>query len=162
MDNVPKRHALGGTRASIELAPPTAPAAHPLVESVGATLTYTAFCHDHWPVYQRFSSAIAGSPHRGNELARTALCAVAAHWPAVLGSASPSATAWDLLSQQCTLVQAEPASRVHAMLDRLEADALVLRHKIGLTSQQAGHAMGLSEADFELLHNRALRNLNCY
>ncbi|MFD4994674.1 hypothetical protein [Streptomyces buecherae] len=155
-----KRHVLGEVCTGTELVPSSALAAHPLAESVSEVLTFTAFCHDHWPVYQRFTCAIAGSPHQGSDLARTALRVVAANWPMVLGSASPSAAAWDLLSRQCTVTRAESASRAHTMLDRLEADALVLRHKVGLTARRAGHAMGLPEADFELLHSRAVRNLN--
>ncbi|MEV0696072.1 hypothetical protein [Streptomyces sp. NPDC050388] len=126
---------------------------------MSSPLAYAAFCHNHWSVYWRFGSAIAGSPHQGGELARAALREVADRWPAVLGSASPSAAAWDLLSQECAARRTESAARLHRMLDRREADALVLRHKLGLTPRQAGHAMGLSEADFELLHSRAVRNL---
>lgn len=44
----------------------------------------------------------------------------------------------------------------HCVLPRLEVDALVLRHKMGLPSQQAGYAVGLAEADSELLHSRAV------
>ncbi|WP_330286076.1 hypothetical protein [Streptomyces sp. NBC_00576] len=53
----------------------------------------------------------------------------------------------------------EPAGRLHGILERLEADALVLRHRLGLSAGQAAHAMGLHEAEFELLRTRALRNL---
>ncbi|MBB5939948.1 hypothetical protein FHS42_007046 [Streptomyces zagrosensis] len=152
---MPQRHVLAGTRANSELGS----TARPLGESVSAPLAYTAFCHDHWPVYRRFSSSIAGSPRRGSDLARIALSVVATHWPVVLGSASPSAAAWNLLSRQCAATRAE-TSQAHGILERLEADALVLRHKLGLTSQQAGYAMGMPAAEFELLRNRAVRNLS--
>ncbi|WP_329468491.1 hypothetical protein [Streptomyces sp. NBC_01431] len=46
------------------------------------------------------------------------------------------------------------------MLERKEADALILRHKLGLTPRQASYAMGLEEAQFSLLHSRALHNLS--
>lgn len=155
-----KRHDPRGSRADREPSNrDPALADQPLVKPVTASLAYAAFSRDRWPVYWRFGSAVAGSRHRGGELARAALSEVAARWPALLGSASPSAAAWDVLSQECASRRTESAARLHRMLDRREADALVLRHKVGLTSQQAGHAMGLPEAEFDLLHSRAVRNL---
>ncbi|MFH9674924.1 hypothetical protein ACH4L5_22020 [Streptomyces sp. NPDC017405] len=160
MNTMLQRHDPGGSRATF---PPChfdpALAHRPLALPVSAPLAFTAFCHDHWPVYWQFSSTAAGSPHRGGELARAALQEVAARWLAVLGSPSPSAAAWDLLSQKCAARRTGPAARLHRMLHRLEADALVLRHKMGLTRCQAAHAMGLAEADFELLHSRAVLSI---
>jgi len=85
-----KRHNPGASRVNFEpgnhrsrTGPPAAGAARE------RPLAYTAFCYDHWPVYWRFESAVAGSPHRGGELAHSAIQEVAARWPAVLGSASP-------------------------------------------------------------------------
>lgn len=155
-----QRHGPGGPRATFHPGHLDTVLAHrPLATPVRAPLAFTAFCHDHWPVYWRFSSTTAGSPHRGGELARAALQEIAACWPAVLGSASPSAAAWDLLSQKCAVRRTGPAARLRRVLHRLEADALVLRHKMGLTHRQAAHAMGLAEADYELLHSRAVLNI---
>ncbi|MEV5730770.1 hypothetical protein AB0N50_34045 [Streptomyces pharetrae] len=155
-----QRHDPGGSRATFLPGHLDPVLSHrPLAPPVSAPLAFTAFCHDHWPVYWRFSSTAAGSPHRGGELARAALQEVAARWPMVLGSASPSAAAWDLLSQKCAARRTGPAARLHRVLHRLEADALLLRHKMGLTRCQSAHAMGLAEADFELLHSRAVLSL---
>ncbi|MCZ0974705.1 hypothetical protein O1L55_32465 [Streptomyces albulus] len=153
-------HDPGGSRATFELDYLVPALVHrPLAPPVNAPLAYTAFCHDHWPVYWRFGSAVAGSSHRGGELARAALREIAARWPVLLGSASLAAAAWDLLSQECAARRTGPAARLHRVLHRLEADTLVLRHKMGLTPSQAGYAMGLAEADFELLHSRAVLSL---
>lgn len=155
-----QRHDPGGSRATLEPSDP-APVLtlRPLTLPARAPLVYTAFCYDHWPVYWRFASIVTGSPHRGIELARDALREIAVRWPVLLGSAALPAAAWDLLSRECAARPAGPAARLHRVLHRLEADTLVLRHKMGLTSRQAGYAMGLAEADFELLHSRAVLSL---
>ncbi|MGM9335976.1 hypothetical protein [Streptomyces murinus] len=155
-----QRHDPGGSRATFEpshLDP--VPAHRPLTPPVSAPLVYTAFCYDHWPVYCRFGSTVAGSPHRGSELARAALREIAVRWPVLLGSAALPAAAWDLLSRECAAQQAGPTARLHRALHRLEADTLVLRHKMGLTPRQAGRAMGLADADFQLLYTRAVLSL---
>ncbi|MFJ4688846.1 hypothetical protein [Streptomyces sp. NPDC088789] len=158
---MPKRPHSGRSRTSRGLPDlESIPADLPAVEPASDPLAYAAFCHEHWTVYWRFGSAVAGSPRRGHELARAALREVAAHWMAILGSASCDAAAWDLLSRTCAARRTEPVGRLHRVLGRREADALVLRHKVGLTARQASRVMGLSEADFGLLYSRALLGLN--
>lgn len=130
---MPKRHDLRRPRANCKPSVNHSQLCRPPTRPGSAPLAYMVFCNDHWPVYWRFSSVVVGSPHRGEELARAALSKVAARWPAVLGSASPSAAAWDLLSQECASRRTDSADRMHHMLERKEADALILRHKLGLT-----------------------------
>ncbi|AUH40550.1 hypothetical protein CXR04_10085 [Streptomyces sp. CMB-StM0423] len=154
------RNGPGGARATLQPGHPDYVLPHQsLAPPTSAPVTYSAFCQDHWPVYWRFGCAVACSPNRGGELARAALQEVAARWPTVLGSASAAAAAWDLLSQECAAQRTGPAARLYRVLPRLEADALVLRHKMGLTPHQASCAMGLAAADFELLHGRAVLSL---
>ncbi|MFH0246208.1 hypothetical protein ACGRHY_28170 [Streptomyces sp. HK10] len=154
------RHSPSRLRADVELGEWHPELAVPLGGGTPSLpVSYAAFCHDRWPVYRRFGAVAAGSLQRGGELAVVALCGLAAHWHTALGSSSPAALAWNLLSVETAPWQTDSVRRLHRLLDRLEADALVLRYKLGLSNEQAGRAMGLPEAQFELLRNRALSNL---
>ncbi|MER5968557.1 hypothetical protein ABT112_02215 [Streptomyces sp. NPDC002055] len=122
-------------------------------------VSYLAFCSDHWAVYQRFGAAAAGSRHAGSRIARAALRDLGEQWHRALRSSSPAAHAWGLLSRRASENRTAPRYGLHGLLDRDAADALVLRYRLGLPPRRAGHAMGLSEAGFELLRRRALRDL---
>jgi hypothetical protein len=123
-------------------------------------ITYTAFCGESWPAYQRFCAATAGSARTGRELARAALSDLARHWCEVLRSASPSALAWSLLSARTASCRTESVRSLHRLLGSAEADALVLRYKAGLSTGQAAQVMGVTEADFRLLLSRAVMNVS--
>ncbi|MEU9413672.1 hypothetical protein AB0E08_49405 [Streptomyces sp. NPDC048281] len=160
VDEMPMRYSPTGLRADTKLNRLHCELPVPTAEwSAGAPLTYAAFCRDHWPVYARFGCVVAGSDDRGADLALEALRRLAGQWAVVLGSSSPSALAWDLLSTRAASWRTESVGRLHEILERLEADALVLRHRLGISAAQAAHAMGLTEAEFELLRTRALHNL---
>ncbi|MGX4694395.1 hypothetical protein [Streptomyces sp. JNUCC 63] len=120
-------------------------------------VSYSAFCCDHWTVYRNFGAAAVGSALTGTAIARAALHDLGEQWDTALRSPSPAAHAWDLFSRRVCERRVE--SGLHHLLDRAEADALVLRYKLGLSSLEAGHAMGLAPADFEMLRHRALRAL---
>ncbi|QKV95964.1 hypothetical protein HUT19_33020 [Streptomyces sp. NA02950] len=122
-------------------------------------VSYNAFCCDRWTVYRRFGTATAGSRHGGVSIARAALRDLGEQWERALRSSSPAAHAWDLLSRRASERRTTSPLGLHHLLDRDEADALVLRYKLGLSPLHAGYAMGLSKADFELLRHRALRSL---
>lgn len=49
--------------------------------------------------------------------------------------------------------------RLYRLLERREADAWLLRHKLGLTMDEGGEAMGLDGALFALLSQRALHKM---
>jgi hypothetical protein len=129
----------------------------PLASALRLPVSYTAFCRDHWQVYCRFGAATAGSARTGSSIACAALRDLGEQWDTALRSPSLSAHAWDLLSSRAAERRTESLCGLHRLLDRDAADALVLRYKLGLSAREAGHAMGLPEADFELLRSRALR-----
>lgn len=134
------------------------PASQCLGASPGVAAAYAVFCHQHWLVYQRYASAVTGSAATGRRLARTALRELGAQWPTALRSTAPSALAWALLS--ATTASSRSSTTVRTLqrsLDRREVDALILRYRLGLTVQQAGCAMGMTPAAFELLRCSALR-----
>ncbi|MBO3676886.1 hypothetical protein [Streptomyces sp. NEAU-YJ-81] len=122
-------------------------------------VSYAVFCCDRWMVYRRFGTAVAGSIHSGTGIAQAALRDLGEQWERALRSSSPAAHAWGLLSRRASERRTASLRGLHHLLGRDEADALVLRYKLGLSPGQAGYAMGLSEADFELLRHRALRDL---
>lgn len=120
-------------------------------------MTYAAFCHDHWPVYRRYASAVTGSAATGESLARAALHELGIQWPTALRSAVPSALAWALLCATTASHRTVTLRTLQRSLHPREADALILRYRLGLTTRQAGHAMGMAPAAFDLLRRNALR-----
>ncbi|MGW7019960.1 hypothetical protein ACWGGS_11490 [Streptomyces decoyicus] len=117
-------------------------------------VSYSAFCRDQWAVYQNFSAVTVGSAHVGTTIARAVLADLGRQWDTALRTCSPAAHAWSLLSRR--VCERPVGSGLHRLLDRNEADALVLRYKLGLSPLGAGHAMGITPADFEMLRHRAL------
>lgn len=117
-------------------------------------VSYSAFCRDQWAVYQSFSAVTVGSARTGTTIARVVLHDLGHQWDTALRTCSPAAHAWNLLSRRVCERRIE--SGLHRLLDRNEADALVLRYKLGLSPLDAGHAMGVTPADFEMLRHRAL------
>ncbi|WP_407549080.1 hypothetical protein QOM21_08195 [Streptomyces sp. Pv4-95] len=120
----------------------------------GLPVSYSAFCRDQWAVYQSFSAFTVGSARVGTTIARAVLHDLGGRWDAALRTCSPAAYAWNLLSRR--VCERRPESGLHRLLARNEADALVLRYKLGLSPLEAGHAMGMMPADFEMLRHRAL------
>ncbi|MGW1771771.1 hypothetical protein [Streptomyces sp. NPDC002104] len=123
-----------------------------------AVTAYTVFCREHWPVYSRFATAVTGSTPVGRDVARAVLEQVGAKWSAALRSASPSGYAWTLLTDALAPHRTEGIRALYEDLRAEEADALVLRHRLGCSAADGGQAMGLSSAGFELLRSTALRN----
>ncbi|MFJ7997468.1 hypothetical protein ACIQ7D_10030 [Streptomyces sp. NPDC096310] len=123
----------------------------------GAAVAYTAFCHSHWPVYQRYAGAVTGCHAAGVELARAALRELGVQWPTALRSDVPSALGWALL---CAMTAPRRTVTLRTLLRNLcvrEVDALILRYKLGLTVRQAGYAMGMAPEVVEVLRRNALR-----
>ncbi|MFF8017036.1 hypothetical protein [Streptomyces sp. NPDC007929] len=80
-------------------------------------------------------------------------------WLAVLSSPSAAAVAWELLVEQTSSRRTVSVGRLYHLLERREADALLLRHKLGLSMLQGGEVMGLDDTEFALLSRRALRKM---
>ncbi|MFJ6752138.1 hypothetical protein ACIQNI_28740 [Streptomyces sp. NPDC091266] len=121
-------------------------------------VTYSAFCRDQWAIYQSFSVATLASARTGTTIAQAVLHDLGDRWDAALRTSSPAAYAWNLLSRR--VCEHRPRSGLHRLLARNYADALVLRYKLGLSPLESGHAMGMTQADFEMLRHRALLALS--
>ncbi|MFJ6101844.1 hypothetical protein ACIQHY_12685 [Streptomyces sp. NPDC092359] len=123
---------------------------------IGAQTALAAFRREHLPLYTRFAATVCGNTTAGGRLARRALEELEARWPAALRSPSPSAYAWEVLTDLVTPHRTEAVRVLYDNLKVSEADALVLRHRLGCSPATAGNAMGLSPGAFELLRRAAL------
>ncbi|MEW1699014.1 hypothetical protein ACIQCR_31135 [Streptomyces sp. NPDC093249] len=145
------------------LQPGTAPYPRlgPLLPGVGrvpgAEAAFATFCREHEEVYRRYADAVTGDPATGERVVRAAFLELRAQWFTALRSPAPSALAWTLLCATSATSRTVTMRALERALDSRQVDALVLRHRLGLTSQQAAHAMGLTPAAFELLRRSALR-----
>ncbi|MBB4161655.1 hypothetical protein [Streptomyces cinereoruber] len=76
-------------------------------------------------------------------------------WTEVLQSPSPSALAWRLLSVRTgrDAVTAGP----HRVLPAAQADAVLLRYRLGLPAEQAAEVMGREPAEFAWLLKQTVR-----
>ncbi|MGW3957322.1 hypothetical protein ACWEKM_42040 [Streptomyces sp. NPDC004752] len=122
----------------------------------GLSVTYEVFCRGWWPVYWRYGAACAGSAAVGMAVATAVLRELGSRWQAVLSSPSPAVMAWELLVECASSRRTASVRCLYRVLERREADALLLRHKLGLSAQEGGEVMGLGGAEFALLSRRAL------
>jgi DNA-directed RNA polymerase specialized sigma24 family protein len=126
----------------------------------GTDAAYAAFCREHRPVYERFAAAVTGSASAGRDVGRAALEELGDRWLAALRSSSPATYAWTILADSLAPHRTAIVRALYADLRRpQEADALILRHRLGYSAAVAGHAMGLSSDAFELLRRTALTNV---
>jgi DNA-directed RNA polymerase specialized sigma24 family protein len=119
-------------------------------------LLYDAFCRDRWRVYSRYATAYVGSARIGSELAHDSLRDLAFGWADALRSPSPAAVAWDLLTARTRTRPTEAVRCLHSLVHHSEAQALLLRYKLGLSAAEAADVMGLGMSEFHLLQKRAL------
>ncbi len=119
-------------------------------------VTYQVFCRGCWPIYWRYGAACAGSAAVGVAVAASVVRGLVSRWDAVLRSPSPAVVTWEYLVECASSSRTPSVARLYRVLERREADALLLRHKLGLGAQQGGEVMGLASAEFALLSRRAL------
>nr|WP_145491990.1 MULTISPECIES: hypothetical protein [Streptomyces] len=145
------------TTQSFDEQPLLPPFPHHRGAGLGAAAAYTAFCHDHRPVYEQYAGAVTGSTPCGLILAHEALRELAAQWPAAQRGAGPCVLGWSLLRATTAPSRTSTVRTLQRNLSAREADALVLHYRLGLTAQRGGCAMGVSPSAFELLRRIALR-----
>ncbi|WP_052713673.1 hypothetical protein [Streptomyces katrae] len=121
--------------------------------------SYEAFCSRYRPLYIRYAAVRLSSTRCGARLADHALDALAPCWPQALACASPAAAVWEMFT---SLIEdaAERGSRCGADLPCPQADAVILRHRLGLPAETAAELMGISDSAFRVLHRAALRTLS--
>jgi hypothetical protein len=126
------------------------PPARPAGLVVNLPAAYTAFCMLYQDRYLRYTRARVADPGLSRELVETALGSVATNWATVLASHRPAAEAWDILgSLIAQAVRGQSAANicnaVHRVLPPLQADVVILRHRLSLSDEQAADLMGVEE-----------------
>ncbi|MGW0561524.1 sigma factor-like helix-turn-helix DNA-binding protein [Streptomyces sp. NPDC003016] len=128
-------------------------------------LDYTAFCLLHRDAYLRYAQARLADAGASHAAVETTLGRLALIWPTALSSSCPAAVAWRLLGHQITLSveQAAPAAAghedLHGRLPAVQADAVLLCHRLSLTPRQAAALMGVQEPAVSSWLNAARRGL---
>ncbi|MFD8984638.1 hypothetical protein [Streptomyces sp. NPDC059564] len=122
-------------------------------------VSYEAFCVKYRPLYTRYAAARLENTGHGARLAESALAGLAQGWSEALTCASPAARVWEMFT---ALVEATAGRRAQPVtsLPCPQADAVILRHRLGLAPEVAAEMMGISASAFRALHRAALRALS--
>ncbi|MFI9051543.1 hypothetical protein [Streptomyces sp. NPDC053427] len=148
---------VSGLATPSRLAASRAPDARPLADM---PLSYTAFCTLRRDVYIRYASARAGCRRVGQELVQAALRDLATVWLQALQSASPAAVSWGLLAHRTAAgTRDQGGGGLHRILPRRQADALVLRYRLGLSMDQAADLMGIGDREMAGVLRSAMRRM---
>ncbi|GAA4027047.1 hypothetical protein [Streptomyces plumbiresistens] len=128
----------------------TEPPARPSGLIVSLPADYTAFCMLYQDRYLRYTRARVADPGLSRELVETALGSVATNWATVLASYCPAAEAWDILGSLIAQAMRGHAAAtlyntVYRVLPPLQADVVILRHRLSLSDGQAADLMGVEE-----------------
>lgn len=151
-----RRWAPGRPRSSFEVA--VTPASHhgsPEVE-IGMPAAFTAFCQGHLDIYTRYAALRLGDDRQARVLAQAALGDLAMMWAEALQSPSPSALAWRLLAARIGGAAAEDRA-LYRVLPAVQADAVLLRYRLGLPDEKAAEVMGWQPGEFTCLLKTAVR-----
>ncbi|MER5881189.1 hypothetical protein ABT119_35385 [Streptomyces sp. NPDC001910] len=112
---------------------------------------YIAFCMHYQDRYLRYTRVRVADPVLSRELVEAALGSVATNWASLLASHCPAAEAWDILgSFIAQAVRSRAAARrcsvVYRVLPPLQADVVILRHRLCLSDEQAADLLGVEES----------------
>lgn len=112
---------------------------------------YVAFCMHYQDRYLRYTRVRVADPGLSRELVETALGSMAINWTGLLASHCPAAEAWDILgSAIAQAVRGQAAASlcnvVYRILPQLQADVVVLRHRLCLSDEQAADLLGVEES----------------
>ncbi|MGW8783092.1 sigma-70 region 4 domain-containing protein [Streptomyces sp. NPDC055796] len=121
-------------------------------------VSYEAFCARYRPLYIRYAAVRLSSAGCGARLADRVLDALAPCWSEALACPSPAATVWETFTSLIETA-AERGTRCVRALPCRQADAVILRHRLGLPAETAAELMGISDSAFRALHRAALRTL---
>ncbi|QNJ43375.1 sigma-70 region 4 domain-containing protein [Streptomyces buecherae] len=140
-----------------------ATAAHPASLVISLPLEYTAFCLRHQELYHRYSRVRLRHEAASRDAVAAALGDLALNWDGALRSACLPAVAWRLLRAR---VQAaarasdpRPPDTLHRAWPPDQADALILRYRLSLTTDQSAQLMGVDPAVIATHLRTALRDL---
>ncbi|WSQ15127.1 hypothetical protein OG604_49645 [Streptomyces sp. NBC_01231] len=111
---------------------------------------YTAFCMLYQDRYLRYARARVADAGLSRQLVEAALGSVATNWATVLASRCPTAEAWNILGSLIAQAvrghsAASICNTVYRVLPPLQADVVILRHRLSLSDGQAADLMGVEE-----------------
>lgn len=123
---------------------------------IGMPAPFAAFCARYLDVYIRYAVVRVGDEGRARWLVQAALGDLAMVWAEALQSPSPTALAWRLLAARAG-VAADDGGQLYRVLSAPQADAVLLRYRLGLSPAQAAEVMGWAEGEFACLLRGAVR-----
>lgn len=105
---------------------------------------YTAFCSTHRRVYLRYSRVRLRCEAAAQRAVACALGDLAMTWSAALRSPSLPAVAWSTLTGRVAAC-ARDRDLLRRLLPDQQADAVILRHRLGLGVPDVAQTMGLPQ-----------------
>lgn len=126
------------------------PPSGPCGLQVALPADYVAFCMHYQDRYLRYTRVRVADPGLSRDLVEAALGSVAINWTGLLASHCPAAEAWDILgSVIAQAVRGQAAASlcnvVYRILPQMQADVVVLRHRLYLSDEQAADLLGVEE-----------------
>ncbi|MFF4509264.1 hypothetical protein [Streptomyces sp. NPDC001401] len=118
---------------------------------------FAAFCQRHLDIYIRYALLRVGDDRQARVLAQAALGDLAMAWAEALQSPSPAALAWRLLAARISGVAPDDL-QLYRVLPALQADAVLLRYRLGLPAAEAAEVMGWQPGEFTCLLKAAVRS----
>ncbi|MEV5513901.1 hypothetical protein AB0L50_13370 [Streptomyces flaveolus] len=108
-------------------------------------------------VYTRYAALRVGEVPQAQVLVQATLGDLAMAWTEALQSPSPSALAWRLLTGRANRAAAGRSPSLYNVLPPPQADAVLLRYRLGLDEARAAEVMGRRPDDFACLLRSAVR-----
>ncbi|MEU6227493.1 hypothetical protein [Streptomyces sp. NPDC047042] len=125
--------------------------------AIGMPSAFAAFCVRHLDIYTRYAAVRMRDGGQARALAQAALGDLAMMWAEALESPSPSALAWRLLAVRTGRAAAGGGLELYRMLPVPQADAVLLRYRLGLSAAEAAEVMGWEPGEFACLLKAAVR-----
>ncbi|MGW8697640.1 hypothetical protein ACWGOK_12055 [Streptomyces eurythermus] len=135
-------------------------AAHPDGQgtvAIGMPPAFAAFCLRHLDIYLRYAAVRVGNARQARVLVQAALGDLAMVWTEALESPSPSALAWQLLARRTNRAVGTGGMELYRVLPARQADAVLLRYRLGLPATTAADVMGWPPGEFNCVLKAAVR-----
>lgn len=125
---------------------------------IGMPPAFAAFCLSHLEIYNRYVALRVGDEAKARMLVGAVFGDLAMNWAEALESPSPSALAWRLLAARTNRVAVSRCLELYRVLSSSQADAVLLRYRLGLPEAKAADVMGRQPEDFGCLLRSAVRS----
>ncbi|MEU9372004.1 hypothetical protein AB0D71_46885 [Streptomyces avermitilis] len=124
---------------------------------IGMPAPFAAFCLHHLDVYILYATARVGDGRQARALVEATLGDLAMLWAEALESPSPAALAWRLLTARTNHAATVSSPALYRVLPAPQADAVLLRYRLGLSPDRAADAMGWQPGEFAYVLKAAVR-----